>query len=61
MTLELELESQINSSEVPFYSDLESFWLLFGIEVSFWPNVGVKTTPPGQNDSFEFTVYTIIK
>ena len=35
---------QINSSEVSFYTDLESFSLLFGIEVSFWPNAGVKTT-----------------
>ena len=35
---------QINSSEVSFYTDLESFRLLFGIEVSFWPNIGVKTT-----------------
>ena len=35
---------QINFSEVSFYTDLESFGLPFGIEVSFWPNVGVKTT-----------------
>ena len=35
---------QINSSKVSFYTDLKSFRLLFGIEVSFWPNVGVKTT-----------------
>ena len=35
---------QINSPEVSFYTDLESFRLLFGIEVSFWPNVRVKTT-----------------
>ena len=35
---------QINSSEVSFYIDLDSFRLLFGIEVSFWLNVGIKTT-----------------
>ena len=35
---------QINFSEVSFYTDLESFRLLFGIEVSLWTNVGVKTT-----------------
>ena len=35
---------QITSSEVSFYTDLESFWFLFGIEVSFWPNIGVETT-----------------
>ena len=34
----------MNSSEVLFYTDLKSFWLLFGIEVSFWSNVGAKTT-----------------
>ena len=73
MTLE-RVRKQINFTEVSFYTDLELFRLLFGIDVSFWPNVGVKTTPhwrskdvlpnnsvemtaPGQNDSFEFTVY----
>ena len=43
MTLE-RVRMQINPSEVSFYTDLKSFRLLFGIEVSFWPNVGVKTT-----------------
>ena len=43
MTLEW-VRMQINFSEVSFYTDLESFGLPFGIEVSFWPNVGVKTT-----------------
>ena len=43
MTLE-RVRMQINSSEVSFYTDLESFRLLFGIEVSFRPNVEVKTT-----------------
>ena len=43
MTLE-RVRMQINSSEVSFYTDLESFRLFFGIEVSFRPNVGVKTT-----------------
>ena len=34
----------IPHAEVSFYTDLESFRLLFCIEVSFWLNVGVKTT-----------------
>ena len=34
MTLET-VRMQINSSEVSFYAALESFRLLFGIEVSF--------------------------
>ena len=34
MTLE-RVRMQINSSEVLFYTDLESFRQLFGIEVSF--------------------------
>ena len=31
---------QINSSDVLFYTDLESFSLLVGIKVSFWSDVG---------------------
>ena len=42
MTLE-RVRMQINFSEVSFYPDLESFRLLFGIEVSRWPNLRVKT------------------
>ena len=34
---------QIYPSEVSFYTDLESFRLLFGIKLSFWPNVVVNT------------------
>ena len=43
MTL-VRVRMQINSSKVSFYTDLESFRLLFVMEVSLWPNIGVKTT-----------------
>ena len=43
MTFE-RVRMQINSLEVSLQADLESFPLLFGIEMSFLPNVGAKTT-----------------